>query len=144
MEHGYGREGDSVRLAVANADHAIGYLLETIDRSGLKDSTTVIIVGDHGFSDIKQVLRPNVWIKNLGARFQSAGGSAFLYVQDPSKSERSRTTEQVKAILNDLPEQYKKLFRVFDRKKLDETAAQHWHWQPFRALYSAAHQKESN
>ncbi|HMH23244.1 MAG TPA: ectonucleotide pyrophosphatase/phosphodiesterase, partial [Puia sp.] len=50
-EHDFGREGDSVRLAVAANDRAIGDMLEAIERSGLKDSTAVIIVGDHGFSD---------------------------------------------------------------------------------------------
>src|SRR5205814_5288328 len=64
MQHAFGRDGDSVRLAVATADRAIGNILEAIERSGMKDSTTVIIVGDHGFSDMKQVLRPNVWIKD--------------------------------------------------------------------------------
>jgi predicted AlkP superfamily pyrophosphatase or phosphodiesterase len=47
-EHDHGRDADSVRLAVAADDHAIGDILEAIQRSGLKDSTAVIIVGDHG------------------------------------------------------------------------------------------------
>lgn len=116
-EHGYGRDGDSVRLAVANADRAISDVLEAIERSKLKDVTTIIIVGDHGFSDMKQVLRPNIWIKDIPARFQAAGGSAFLNVQE------AKATEEVKKVLNELPVQYRKLFKIFDRKKLDQMGA---------------------
>ena len=78
MEHEYGREGDSVRLALASVDRAIGDVLEAIRRSSLKDSTTVIIVGDHGFSNFNTVFRPNILIKDIPARFIAAGGSAFL------------------------------------------------------------------
>jgi len=79
FEHDQGRDGDSVRLAVACNDRAIGDVLEAIDKSGEKDSTTVIIVGDHGFSTIHTVFRPNMLIKDLPVRFIAAGGSAFLY-----------------------------------------------------------------
>jgi len=126
MQHGYGREHDSVRLAVASADGAIGDVLEAIERSGLKDSTTVLIVGDHGFIDMKQVLRPNIWLRenNIKARFQPSGGSAFLYPQPLKGSEENIVvTAQVKKLLNDLPDEYKKLFKVYDRQKLDEMGA---------------------
>jgi predicted AlkP superfamily pyrophosphatase or phosphodiesterase len=79
FEHDQGRDGDSVRLAVESNDRAIGDVLEAIDKSGEKDSTTVIIVGDHGFSTIHTIFRPNMLIKDLPVRFVAAGGSAFLY-----------------------------------------------------------------
>lgn len=94
-EHEQGREGAKVNLALASADRAIGDILEAVERSGLKESTTVIIVGDHGFSDIKKVLRPNLWIKDLDARFQPAGGSCFLYrIADTSKAVTVDTLKQ--------------------------------------------------
>lgn len=113
MEHAYGREHDSVRLAVGMVDRAIGHILESIARSGIQDSTTVMLVGDHGFSDITRVLRPNVWIKDLEARFQPAGGAAFLYTRDQA------ATQQVKKILNNLSIKYRKLFQIYDRQKLN-------------------------
>lgn len=125
-EHDYGRDDDSVRLAVASADRAIGDVLEVVKRAGMWDSTTIIIVGDHGFSDIRQVLRPNAWLSraDVKARFQPAGGSAFLYTNFPRGSVASREeTDKVKKILNELPDEYKRLFRVFDRRKLDEMGA---------------------
>jgi predicted AlkP superfamily pyrophosphatase or phosphodiesterase len=138
MEHEQGREGDSVRLALAVDDHAIGLMLEAILRSGAKDSTTIIIVGDHGFSDFHLVFRPNMLIQGIGAKFVAAGGSAFLYptpiadVWPPDDSNRidkhrqkrlQEIADQVTAALNKLPEDKRKLFRILDRAALDKMGA---------------------
>ena len=119
-EHGFGRDGDSVRLAVASADRAIGDILEAIERSGAKDSTTVIIVGDHGFADINQVFRPNMLIKDIPARFTPAGGSAFLYTDQKNKKQ---IIESVIKRLDSLPNDKRTLFRIIDRKELDHMGA---------------------
>jgi len=125
-EHEQGRDGNKVRMAVATADRAIGNILETIDKNNLKDSVTVIVIGDHGFSNITQVLQPNVWLKqaelmgvdyNWNVKFQPAGGSAFLYLQN---SKDIQTLNKVKWLLEQQPTSLKKLFAVYDRKKLDE------------------------
>lgn len=125
-EHEQGRDGNKVRLAVATADRAIGNIFETIEKAKLKDSVTVIITGDHGFSDIKQVLKPNVWLKQaqlIGAgkewkaKFQPAGGSAFLYLQNPKDIQ---TLNKVKELLECQSAEFKKLFAIYDRKKLDD------------------------
>ncbi|MEJ0080820.1 MAG: ectonucleotide pyrophosphatase/phosphodiesterase [Puia sp.] len=116
-EHDFGRDGDSVRLAVASADRAIGDILETIERSGVKDSTTIIIVGDHGFSDINQVFRPNMLIKDIPARFIAAGGSAFLYSKNKNTS---FVIQQVRLKLDSLPVRNRKLFRIVYRDELDK------------------------
>ncbi len=121
-EHGFGRDGDTVRLAVASADRAIGDILEAIERSGAKDSTTVIIVGDHGFSDINQVFRPNMLIKDIPAKFTAAGGSAFLYT-DKSKKDYKIIIDSVIKRLETLPADRRKLFRIIDRKELDRMGA---------------------
>ena len=138
MEHEYGREGDSVRLAVASNDHAIGFMLEAILRSGAKDSTVIIVVGDHGFSDYHQAFRPNMLIQGVGAKFVASGGSAFLYptpvvdVWPPCDSIRldknrakhlRRLADSVTAVLNKLPEDKRKLFRIVDRAELDKMGA---------------------
>lgn len=116
MEHAYGIDHDSVRLAMENADHAIGIILNAIDSSGLKDSTTVLVVGDHGFSDIHEVLRPNLLLKGMRAKFIAAGGSAFLYGD-------AHATGQVINILDSLPATQRKLFKVLGRNKLDSMGA---------------------
>ncbi|MBN9382788.1 MAG: alkaline phosphatase family protein [Chitinophagaceae bacterium] len=120
MQHGYGRDHDSVKLAAACNDHAIGDMLEAIQRSGLKESTAVIIVGDHGFSTINQAFRPNLLIKDIDARFIAAGGSAFLYRSSISTVSNADLIKVVTEKLNTLPNEKRRLFRIIDRKELDE------------------------
>src|SRR5438105_3516204 len=128
-EHEQGREGDKVTLAIATADRAIGNILETVEKAKMKDSTTILIIGDHGFMNMQSVLRPNVWLKQaklLGdakqwnVKFQPSGGSAFLYVQNKKDV---HTGNAVKQLLGQLPDSIKKLFTVYDRNKLDEMGA---------------------
>ena len=132
-EHEYGRDADSVRLAVEAVDRAIGDLLEMVQNSDMKDNTAVIIVGDHGFATINQVFRPNMLIKSLPVKFITAGGSAFLYhtVQQPDligsvPSKRltdAQLIDSVTAKLNALPADKRKLFRIIYRKELDRVGA---------------------
>jgi predicted AlkP superfamily pyrophosphatase or phosphodiesterase len=142
MEHDFGRDADSVRLAIESNDRAIGDVLEAIQKSGLKDSTAVIIVGDHGFSDINTVFRPNMLIREIPAKFIAAGGSAFLYL-NPSgaasggagssasggavaAANGAMVAQIIRAVsrkLDSLPEDKRKLFRIVDRKELDKMGA---------------------
>jgi predicted AlkP superfamily pyrophosphatase or phosphodiesterase len=123
-EHDQGRDGDSVRLALECNDRAIGDILEAIQLSGLKDSTTIIIVGDHGFATINTLFRPNMLIRHVPAKFVAAGGSAFLYA-NPTASidDRRRIIRQVKAALDSLPSAQRKRFRIMDRPELDQLGA---------------------
>lgn len=127
FEHEEGRDGIKVRQAVSGADRAVKTILEGIERAGIKDSTTVLIVGDHGFVDIHTSLSPNVWLAKAGligdvkkdewkAQFHQSGGSAFLHLKN---RQDEKTLKQVKDLLAALPESQKKLFRVVDRKELD-------------------------
>jgi len=123
-EHDYGRDADSVRLATAANDRAIGTILQAIQQSGLKDSTTVIIIGDHGFSTIHQLMRPNMLIKDLPVRFLPAGGSAFLYnIVSKTKMDRSVIIKAVRDSLDQLPKDQRKQFRIIDRNELNKMGA---------------------
>ncbi|WP_214071867.1 ectonucleotide pyrophosphatase/phosphodiesterase [Mucilaginibacter sp. dw_454] len=121
--HDYGRDADSVRLAAASVDRAIGDILETVQRSNMKDSTAIIIVGDHGFSTIHTVFRPNMLIKNVPAKFTAAGGSAFLYASQPGTRANRDIIKAVTDSLNQLPKDKRQLFRIIDRKELDQMGA---------------------
>jgi predicted AlkP superfamily pyrophosphatase or phosphodiesterase len=124
FEHEYGRDADSVRLAVEANDRAIGDVLQAIEQSGLKDSTAIIIVGDHGFSNINQIFRPNILIRNVQAKFIAAGGAAFLYrYADTKAADVPVIIKGVTDSLNKLPSDKRKLFRIVDRKELDQMGA---------------------
>jgi len=123
-EHDDGRDADSVRLAIESNDRAIGDVMQAIEQSGLKDSTTVIITGDHGFSTIHTVMRPNMLIKALPVRFIAAGGSAFLYnIVSKTKMEKAAIINAVSDSLNKLLKEQRKQFRIIDRKELDKMGA---------------------
>jgi len=122
--HDYGRDADSVKLAMAANDRVIGNVLEALDKAHLRDSTAIIVVGDHGMATIKEVMRPNLLIKNIPAQFVPAGGSAFLYrYQDTNGMNEQAIAKAVTDSLNKLPEEKRKLFRIIDRKELDRMGA---------------------
>jgi predicted AlkP superfamily pyrophosphatase or phosphodiesterase len=123
-EHDDGRDADSVRLALASVDRAIGEILEAVEKSKEKALTTIIITGDHGFSSINQVMRPNMLIRSLPVRFIAAGGSAFLYhIVSTDKMERQTIIKAVTDSLNSLPKDKRKLFRIVYREELDRMGA---------------------
>lgn len=116
MEHEHGLAHDSVRLAVENVDRCVGLVLDSIMASGLLSSTTVLIVGDHGFSNINTVMRPNMLIRGADAKFVAAGGSCFLYGKKGSE-------KAVIDSLDRLPADKRSLFRVILRPELDRMGA---------------------
>jgi len=131
FEHEEGRDGPKVRQAVSGADRSVKTILEAIEKAGIKDSTTVLVVGDHGFVDIHTSIAPNIWLAKAGlitdakkndwkAMFHQSGGSAFLITKNKNDE---KTAKQVRDILAALPETQKKLFRIVERKELDAIGA---------------------
>jgi predicted AlkP superfamily pyrophosphatase or phosphodiesterase len=126
FEHEQGRDGEKVRSAVSSADEAIKMIVESVEKAGLKESTTIIVTGDHGFVDIHSQIAPNVLLAKAGlidpknkaawkAYFHSSGGSSFLHLKDKNDKQ---TLAKVKEILSSLPDADKKLFRVIDHDGL--------------------------
>ena len=127
FEHEQGRDGDRVRAALTSVDRGIKAILEAIDKAGIKEKTTVIVTGDHGFVDIHSSLSPNVLLAQAGlydpknpsawkAYFHASGGSSFLHLKDKNDA---RTLEKVKSALAKLPVAQKAMFEVKDRAALD-------------------------
>ncbi len=127
-EHKQGRTGDLVSSAIAGADHAVSVIVDALNKAGIFEKTAIIITGDHGFVTTHTSIAPNVWLAERGlitggskkAYFFSAGGSAFLYLKDKSDS---ATLNQVRSILDSLPESQKEMFRVISRTDMDRFGA---------------------
>jgi predicted AlkP superfamily pyrophosphatase or phosphodiesterase len=123
-EHELGRDGEEVRLALETDDRAIGDIIEMVEKTRMKDSTTIIVVGDHGFCSLNEIFRPNMLIRDLPARFTAAGGSAFLYSStNLSEEEKTELGLSVRQRLDSLPENKRKLFRIIGRSELDRMGA---------------------
>lgn len=50
--HNFGPNNKETMSAVREADRTVGRIMETIEKSGLKDSTNLIIVSDHGMTEL--------------------------------------------------------------------------------------------
>lgn len=123
-QHEHGRDHEKVTAAIINADMAIGTVLQAIESSVRRETTTVLIVGDHGMSNIHTVFRPNMLIKDLPAKFVAAGGSAFLYAKkNVSNTEFAGIVQSVSKQLDALPADRLKLFRIVDRIELNNMGA---------------------
>jgi len=127
-QHAVGRYGTQVQEAVADADAAVGIIIDALKEAGIWESTVFLIGGDHGFYDVKKTISPNVWLKNAGlindlktgdwkAQFNSSGGSAYLYLKDPADK---ATISKVKALLEAQPDSVKQYYRIISREQMDK------------------------
>jgi predicted AlkP superfamily pyrophosphatase or phosphodiesterase len=125
-EHMQGRQGAEVQEAVADADEAVGIIIDALKAAGIWESTVLLVGGDHGFYDVKKNVSPNVWLKEAGlindlksgdwkAQFNSSGGSAYLYLKDPSDQ---ATVNKVKALLDAQPDSVKQYYRMISKEQL--------------------------
>lgn len=117
--------------AVAASDQVVSILLEVIERTKTWDKTAVLVVGDHGNTEVHTQIRVNVWLIAAGLRdrrlesgnwratFHALGGSAFLRVQEPV----DENVAAVRRVLDRLPEAMRQTFRIVEREELDELGA---------------------
>ena len=85
VQHSYAPKNLATAAALALADARLGELLAAVDRSGLRDRTTIFVVSDHGFKVVKKQIRPNSVLRQkdltTNAFVMSEGGSAVVYVK---------------------------------------------------------------
>ncbi|MDZ4800269.1 MAG: ectonucleotide pyrophosphatase/phosphodiesterase [Bryobacteraceae bacterium] len=97
-QHQYGAGSLGGNSALALADARVGRVLDAIQRAGIQDSTTVIVVSDHGFRSYKASINP---LDRLPADIAKdvfsfpEGGTAMIYIRS---SRRAELTPRVRAI----------------------------------------------
>ena len=117
-QHETGIYSNETQQAVAAADHAIGLILENLEYTHQKDSVTVIVTGDHGFTQGRYRLHPN-----------ALGAAAYMYVHPSLTSkQKSRCIEKVRKILSEQPDTVKALYKILSNEEIkavkgDPTAA---------------------
>lgn len=91
-QHMKGPNTEDAYAAVKEADAQVREVWEELQRD-YPGRATLLIVSDHGFSAIKQIILPNVLLRKAGllnskenpdgpVRVVSQGGSAFIYISD--------------------------------------------------------------
>ena len=90
--HTYGPMSSASFTAMALLDTRVKQIVDTIQRAGLARRTTLMIVSDHGFRPILDVLHPDVLLRDNGVTCErndqakssacvvSKGGIAMVYV----------------------------------------------------------------
>jgi len=127
-EHAVGRSGARVQEAVADADAAVGIIVDALKAAGIWENTVLLVGGDHGFYDVKKTISPNVWLREAGlindlktgdwkAQFNAVGGSAYLYLKDPADK---ATANKVKALLEAQPDSIKQYYRIITKEQLNK------------------------
>jgi len=87
--HAYGPRTTASYAAIAFADSRVQQILDALAAAGLKDSSTVIVVSDHGFKSVKRNIRPNAVLKEAGlaADAIAEGGTAMVYARAAAPSQ---------------------------------------------------------
>jgi predicted AlkP superfamily pyrophosphatase or phosphodiesterase len=123
VEHREGPSAPAVRDAVRVQDQNVARIRKAIADSGVGDRTTLIVVGDHGFTTIERNVGPNNLFRDAGlleeeggkirtwrAITRSSGGSASIYVKDAKDLARVKEVLLAGAA---------SAYRVLERPELD-------------------------
>jgi predicted AlkP superfamily pyrophosphatase or phosphodiesterase len=129
-QHLGGRSAPNLTETLQRIDNHIHQVIEATKKAGLYEQTTFIVLGDHGFADIKQAIAPNVLLVQNGlitledgkvtdwkAITQHTGGSAAVYVKDPKDT---ATLEKVHAILQEhsVDSSSNRLYQIVEKEQL--------------------------
>jgi len=103
LHHRFGPGSWPGVTAVAYADTCVGQILKTLDDSGMRDQTVVLVVSDHGFNSIPKTIHPNVLLKEKGlltvegnriaaatAQTFAEGGISMLFLTRPDTIQEDR------------------------------------------------------
>ena len=110
VQHRSGPQTPEAYAALAAADAHVAEILRALHATGLRSSTTVIVVSDHGFARPSTLINPNVVLRKAGllrpgphrrAQSISEGGTAFVYLTDPATAAGDRV--KVLALLREVP-----------------------------------------
>lgn len=123
-----GLEGEKVTKSIAVIDVGIGQIIEATKKAGIYNETAFIICGDHGFENKHTQLAWNTLLIKDGLMENKPGGGnwkayfngQFLMLKDKNDQ---KTLARVKQLLAGQPASIRKLFRIIDRKELDELGA---------------------
>jgi predicted AlkP superfamily pyrophosphatase or phosphodiesterase len=103
IQHVFGPQSLPSYQAVAFEDRCVKEIWDALKKSPLAAESSIFVVSDHGFAPYDKVIRPNVILARLGlivadksgnvtrrsAWSVTTGGSAFVYLFDPTAQARS-------------------------------------------------------
>lgn len=97
VQHSYGARSLAAYSALILADRQLQRILDSVDRAGIRDTTTIFVVSDHGFKAYHHLIHPNALLRQKGLLRSaddndgwtiSEGGSAMVYVTREEKRQQ--------------------------------------------------------
>jgi len=94
IQHAYGGKSQGANTALILADRQLQRILDAIDRAGIRDTTSLFVVSDHGFKAYHHAIHPNAILRQKGLLRSaqdcdgwviSEGGTAMVYVTHEEK-----------------------------------------------------------
>jgi len=97
INHAYGPMTPASVTAMAFVDAKVKDIVDAVNRTGLTQKTTFIVVSDHGFRAYKNKIRPNVLLREKGLLSEESdksqadawvmpeGGTAGVYLSNPDR-----------------------------------------------------------
>jgi predicted AlkP superfamily pyrophosphatase or phosphodiesterase len=81
-QHRYGARSLGGSTALELADARIARLQQSLQRAGIADRTTIVVVSDHGFKTYRRLIQLNAFFKQKGLKAWTIpeGGTAMVYV----------------------------------------------------------------
>jgi predicted AlkP superfamily pyrophosphatase or phosphodiesterase len=115
FQHDYGPASPEAHWALQYVDGLVGQLLDVLDETGRAAVTDVVVVGDHGFAEVRALALPNAALHGTGvlrldgagqlldhdARVVANGGAAHVYVAPGPR--REATLGRIREILGATP-----------------------------------------
>ena len=100
MQHRYGPQSAEAYEALGLIDGHIGKLIDTLEKTSLRENTSVFIVADHGFERVKKHIVANAILRKADlletadgktrVQFISEGGTAMIYFRSAKTKEADR------------------------------------------------------
>lgn len=84
--HGHGPEGERTRAQLEGQDRVLARLLGALDERAAWPHTTLLVVSDHGMTEVTEALDPKAPLSAAGieAEVVAAGGLAHVRLADPA------------------------------------------------------------
>jgi predicted AlkP superfamily pyrophosphatase or phosphodiesterase len=105
----FGMGSIEATTAMEKVDASLKTILDAVERTGLTNETTFLIVSSHGYARVEQEFRPNVILARKGfltadvsgnitswiAAARASGGAAAIYLQDQQNEETVKSLEEI-------------------------------------------------
>lgn len=104
--HIYGVEHEKVREALKRHDKRLGEIIHTLEETGTKEQTTIVVLGDHYQQDVHTIVYLNYLLKEKGylktngnkitsyqALAKNCDGSCYIYFHEKYKHDTILTQE---------------------------------------------------